>query len=167
MSLKSSHFMKAFKIFIFLYCPITTSCGKEFLAAPEPDRGFRLPETSSQPGTKSSSWPSKTCDADDVEIFKHKVAFSTLWRQCAIDAWGDKKDTSNCLRAASHFPNLHTSCADCFGAFSQCGKENCKSKCWWNSKSSKCQECGWANCRQVFESCTGFDRSFIADPPPG
>lgn len=142
-----------------------TACGQEFVAAPEPDRGFQLPkENDGTDNEKKPEWPSKTCDVKDVELFRNSVEFSNIWRACAIDNSGKKDGTIGCLRSYSNYPKMHTTCADCFGQFSQCGRDNCMSA--WAciksfGKSRDCEICGWTNCGNALEACLGFDRSYI------
>ncbi len=157
------------RIFLPLLIVLCNGCGPTYdHAPPEVARKTIALRALSTSGSSASSDPKnipqsalKTCDDEDHQVFYKKQSFSNKWGSCARDTWGDKQQTTNCLRIS--FPTLSVECGSCFGAFAACGAAHCKGACWWNSMSEGCKLCGWRHCGTALERCTEYERSELAE----
>ncbi len=141
-----------FNIFLLLIF-ICTGCGPTYtITPPDVERKAKTDSSASVDPTKPQE--PHTCDAEDIVFVSNNKDFSHRWGYCARDTWGDRVETTNCLREP-YSKVLSQSCGSCFGNFAACGASNCKAACFWDSKSVGCKRCGWNNCGNTLDRCIG------------
>jgi hypothetical protein len=82
-----------------------------------------------------------------------RTALDSQVSTCARSCTGSSKCTADCLRQQG----LTSSCADCFGAVTQCGRDNCSAPCFADSSSTACRDCTQSSgCNEQFATCSGW-----------
>lgn len=82
-------------------------------------------------------------------------------RTCSSNSWGKKEATTKCLQGK--YPNLPSTCLDCYGSMAACARSKCWSHCMFDSTSHDCLKCAVNKCEDPssgkgfsLERCTGL-----------
>jgi len=72
---------------------------------------------------------------------------------CAKSCTGGSKCTADCLMKEG----VTMDCATCYGAVTQCGRDNCSAQCFADPSSTACRDCTKSHgCNSKFEVCSGW-----------
>ena len=94
------------------------------------------------------------CNASDRLIWKTKYEEARkALDDCGTQCWGAEECTSKCIIKKESFSKP---CADCFGKFAVCGRNNCMFKCITDKQSPKCIKCMRTYCEKSFIDCSGL-----------
>ena len=96
----------------------------------------------------------RSCILDDKKIWDTKgMEVRNTLNNCGKSCWGASKCTEDCMKKEEGFSQQ---CAECFGKFSECGKYNCKWKCWFDTLALGCIKCVNKYCVESFIKCSGL-----------